>query len=291
MESINYDIALEIKGLCKSYDGFKLENIDLTLPGGCIMGLVGENGAGKTTTIKALLDLIHKDSGEIRIFNQDASVHLKDLKENIGVVLDESFFPEALSAASVDGIMKNVYKTWRSERYQEWISKFDLPMKKLFKEYSRGMKMKHAIAVALSHDSKLLILDEATSGLDPMVRDEILDVFLEFIQDPSHSIFISSHIISDLEKICDYIAFIHKGRLVFSEPKDELLDQYGIVKCSQEIIEKIPKEKVIGIRKNNFGVEALVLRDVITKAMVLEETMTMDKATIEDIMLYYSKRR
>lgn len=291
MESMNYDVALEIKGLSKNYDGFKLESIDLTLPGGCIMGLVGENGAGKTTTIKAILDLIHKDAGEIKIFNQDTSVHLKDLKENIGVVLDESFFPETLNAAGVDGIMKNVYKTWKSKEYHEWVAKFDLPLKKTFKDYSRGMKMKHAIAVALSHDSKLLILDEATSGLDPMVRDEILDVFLEFIQDPTHSIFISSHIISDLEKICDYIAFIHKGKLVFSEPKDELLDKYGIIKCSNDFIDTLPKDKVIGVRKNNFGVEALVMRDGISKAMLQEEKMTMDKATIEDIMLYYHKRR
>ncbi|MDH8678201.1 ABC transporter ATP-binding protein [Fusibacter bizertensis] len=288
---MNYDVALEIKGLSKNYDGFKLESIDLTLPGGCIMGLVGENGAGKTTTIKAILDLIHKDAGEIKIFNHDTSVHLKDLKENIGVVLDESFFPEALNATGVDGIMKNVYKTWNSKEYHEWGAKFDLPLKKTFKDYSRGMKMKHAIAVALSHDSKLLILDEATSGLDPMVRDEILDVFLEFIQDPTHSIFISSHIISDLEKICDYIAFIHKGKLVFSEPKDELLDKYGIIKCSDDFIDTLPKDKVIGVRKNNFGVEALVMRDGISKAMLQEEKMTMDKATIEDIMLYYHKRR
>ncbi|GAB6107356.1 ABC transporter ATP-binding protein [Fusibacter bizertensis] len=291
MENVDYEVALEVKGLCKNYDGFKLDAIDLTLPGGCILGLVGENGAGKTTTIKAILDLIHKDAGEIRIFNQETSIKLKDLKENIGVVLDESFFPEALNANNVDSIMKNVYKTWNSKSYQEWIAKFELPNKKTFKEYSRGMKMKHAIAVALSHDSKLLILDEATSGLDPMVRDQILDVFLEFIQDPTHAIFISSHIISDLEKICDYIAFIHKGKLVFSEPKDELLDKYGIVKCSIEALEKLPKEKVIGMRKNNFGVDALVMREAIRKEMLADGTMTIDKASIEDIMLYYSKRR
>ncbi|OJV63005.1 MAG: ABC transporter [Clostridiales bacterium 38-18] len=280
-----YENALEIKGLTKKYDGFKLEGLDLLLPSGCIMGFVGENGAGKTTTIKSILDLVHSDSGEIHVLGQDVKKGLTHIKENLGVVLDESFFPEALNVQGVDKIMKRVYKTWDSSKYMGWIERFELPIKKTFKEYSRGMKMKQAIAVALSHDSRLLILDEATSGLDPLVRDQILDVFLEFIQDPSCSIFISSHIISDLEKICDYIACLHKGRLVFSEAKDDLIEKYVVFKGDEVTFDKLPSDKVIGVRKNKFGVEALVMRDAVTS------DMTYDKASIEDIMLFHYRRK
>ncbi len=280
-----YENALEIKGLTKKYDGFKLEGLDLVLPSGCIMGFVGENGAGKTTTIKSILDLVHSDSGEIHVLGQDVKKGLTHIKENLGVVLDESFFPEALNVQGVDKIMKRVYKTWDSSKYIGWIERFELPIKKTFKEYSRGMKMKQAIAVALSHDSRLLILDEATSGLDPLVRDQILDVFLEFIQDPGCSIFISSHIISDLEKICDYIACLHKGKLVFSEAKDDLIEKYVVFKGDEVTFDKLSSDKVIGVRKNKFGVEALVMRDAVTS------DMTYDKASIEDIMLFHYRRK
>jgi len=280
-----YENALEIKGLTKKYDGFKLDGLDLVLPSGCIMGFVGENGAGKTTTIKSILDLVHSDAGEVRVLGQDVKKGLTHIKENLGVVLDESFFPEALNVLGVDKIMKRVYKTWDSSKYMGWIERFELPVKKTFKEYSRGMKMKQAIAVALSHDSKLLILDEATSGLDPLVRDQILDVFLEFIQDPGCSIFISSHIISDLEKICDYIAFLHKGRLIFSEAKDDLLEKYVVFKGDEVTFDKLPSDRVIGVRKNKFGVEALVERSAVTS------DMAFDKASIEDIMLFHYRRK
>lgn len=278
------EFALEIQGLTKKYDGFKLDDISLTLPGGCIMGFIGENGAGKSTTIKLILDLIAKDQGTITVLGQEGGVHSnKLLKENIGVVLDESYFPEALNAKQINLIMKNIYSTWDVAAYNNWMKRFELPEKKPFKAYSRGMKMKLAIAVALSHDSKLLILDEATSGLDPIIREEILDVFQEFIQDETHSVFMSSHIISDLEKICDYITFIHKGKLIFSEPKDELLEQFVLVKCSEADIASIPKASVHGIRKNSFGVEALVKRNSVPPQLV------MDRVSIEDIMLYHIK--
>ena len=202
--------ALEVKNLSKHYPEFELDNINITLPAGCIMGFIGENGAGKSTTIKAILDLIKKDSGEVTIFGQTNLSRNQKLKEHIGVVMDECSFPENLNAKEIDKVMNNCYKTWNRTKYMKYLDKFALSLKKPVKEYSRGMKMKLSIAVALSHDSKLLILDEATSGLDPIVRDEILDVFLDFIQDESHSIFISSHIISDLEKICDYISQIEE---------------------------------------------------------------------------------
>ncbi len=275
--------ALKITNLSKSYKDFKLDNVNIELPKGCIMGFIGENGAGKSTTIKLILDLIHRDSGNITVLGKDNKKELNLVKENIGVVMDECFFPENISAKDINLIMKNIYKTWDENKFNSLLKSFKLPDKKIIKEYSRGMKMKLSIAVALSHDSKLLILDEATSGLDPIVREEILDIFMDFIQNEEHSIFVSSHIISDLEKICDYITFIHRGKIIFSEAKDVLLDSYAILKCSQNEFDNIDKSIIKGYRKNTFGIEALVL---INK---LKGTHVMDKANIEDIMLYYIK--
>lgn len=275
--------ALEIKNLSKKYPEFTLDNINITLPAGCIMGFIGENGAGKSTTIKAILDLIEKDSGEITILGETNLSKNQRLKEHIGVVMDECSFPENLNAKEIDKVMKSCYKTWNRTKYMKYLDKFALSLKKPVKEYSRGMKMKLSIAVALSHDSKLLILDEATSGLDPIVRDEILDVFLDFIQDESHSVFISSHIISDLEKICDYITFIHNGKIIFSEVKDELLDKYTIIKCSEAEYSTIDKAAIIGRRKSSFGIEALALKKKIPS------NIRTDNVNIEDIMLYFVK--
>lgn len=277
------DNALEIKNLNKRYDDFVLDNLNFTLPSGCIMGFIGENGAGKSTTIKLILNLIKKESGEIRVLGKDTSVAERQLKENIGVVMDESCFPENLRVKDINLIMKNIYKTWNETMFYQYVDKFELPQKKFVKEYSRGMKMKLSIACALSHDSKILILDEATSGLDPIVRDEILDVFLDFIQDESHSVFISSHIISDLEKICDYITFIHKGKLIFSQPKDQLLEEYGILKCSESELQTVDSNAIKGLKRGSFGIQALVKKDKITSNLLVDST------SIEEIMLYHIK--
>ncbi len=274
---------LEVKNLVKKFPGFTLDNINLDLPQGVIMGFIGENGAGKSTTIKLILDVLFKDRGQIRIFGQENTSLERSLKEQIGVVFDESNLPENLTIGEVEKIMTNLYKTWNSQAFSEHVTKFDLPMKKAIKDFSRGMKMKLSIAVALSHNPRLLILDEATSGLDPIMRDELLDVFLEFIQDESHSIFISSQIISDLEKVCDFIAFIHQGKMVFVESKEALREKYGILKCSPAELEGIKPGTIIGMRKNSFGVEALVYKDCAPDGMLI------DKASIEDIMLYYTK--
>lgn len=279
------DNALEIQNLTKKYDDFTLDGVNITLPSGCIMGFIGENGAGKSTTIKLILDLIRRDEGEILVLGSDIRSGERHLMEQIGVVMDESSFPENLNIKNVGQIMKSCYKTWDENIFAQYIQKFSLPDKKSIKEYSRGMKMKLSIAVALSHDSKLLILDEATSGLDPIVRDEILDVFLEFIQDEGHSIFLSSHIISDLEKICDYITFIHRGKIIFSETKDDLRDQYVIVRCSEPEYRSLDPAAVIGVRKNSFGVEALAIRNRIPAGLAT------DSASIEEIMLYFVKER
>lgn len=275
--------AFKITNLSKNYKDFKIDNINIELPKGCIMGFIGENGAGKSTTIKLILDLIHRDSGSITVLGKDNKKELTLVKENIGVVMDECFFPENINAKDINLIMKNVFKTWDENKFNKYLNNFSLPEKKIIKDFSRGMKMKLSIAVALSHDSKLLILDEATSGLDPIVREEILDVFLEFIQNEEHSIFVSSHIISDLEKICDYITFIHKGKIIFSESKDSLLENYGLLKCSVESFDNIDKSVVKGYRKNSFGIEALVIKNK------LKGNYIIDKANIEDIMLFYIK--
>lgn len=274
---------LEIKDLNKKYDNFNLSNINLSLPKGCIMGFIGENGAGKSTTIKLILNLIFRDSGKINIMGLDNIKNEKQLKENVGVVFDESNFPEYMRASDVGLIMKSIYRNWDCAVYKSYLDKFSLPKNTVVKDYSRGMKMKLSIAVALSHHAKLLILDEATSGLDPIIRDEILDVFMEFIQDEEHAIFLSSHITSDLEKIADYITFIHKGKIVFSESKDSLLNDYGILKCSNADYSRIDKNAILGCRKNQFGVDALVLKNKV------KGNYTIDRASIEDIMLFHIK--
>lgn len=277
--------ALEIKGLKKVYDRFVLEGINLTLPQGCIMGFIGENGAGKSTTIKLILGLIKKNGGEINILGSTMDNNEESIKEHIGAVIDESCFPDNLCINDINMILKNIYKTWDIQKFLYYADKFSLPVKEAVKNYSRGMKMKLSIAVALSHDSKLLILDEATSGLDPIIRDEILDVFLDFIQDETHSIFMSSHIISDLEKVCDYITFIHEGKIIFCESKDELKEKFGILKCSENEFLNLDKSVMKGYRKNSFGIEALVYKDRVRK------DYTIDNASIEDIMLYYIKEQ
>lgn len=275
--------AIEVINVSKKYQEFTLDNVSFQLPCGCIMGLIGENGAGKSTTIKLILDLIRKDSGEIFVMGNEPVKSSKRGKEDIGVVMDECCFLENLTLKDINKIMSYTYLNWSEETFLKFAGQFSLSEKKQVKDYSRGMKMKLSIAAALSHTPKLLILDEATSGLDPIVRDEILDVFLEFIQNDDHSILISSHIISDLEKICDYITFIHRGKLVFSESKDKLLEKYGLLKCSVEQFDALDKAAVKGFRKNSFGVEALVLKDKIRGDALI------DRATMEEIMLYHIK--
>ena len=252
--------AIEINGLTKEYKDFKLDNITLKLPSGCIMGLVGENGAGKSTTIKLILGMIKKQSGSVTVLGKDNSVMDKD---DIGIVLDEVGIPDCLNAVQVGKIMKNIYKKWDSAVYEGYLNRLSVPANKKFKDFSKGMKMKLGLAVALSHDPKLLILDEATSGLDPVVRDDLLDIFAEFTRNEEHSILISSHIVSDLEKICDYIAFINKGRLMLCEEKDALYEQFGVIHCSKDDFDHIPHDAVKGKKITPYGVDAIVRRDAV----------------------------
>ena len=252
--------AIEIKNLTKSYGEFKLDDLSLCLPQGCIMGLVGENGAGKSTTIRLILDMIKRDSGTISVLGRDNRDNFRLTKEDIGVVLDSVGFPECLTARQLNRIMESSYKNWDETQFFAYLKKLNVPESKAFREFSRGMKMKIGIATAMSHGARLLILDEATSGLDPVARDEVLDMFSEFTRDEKNSVLISSHIVSDLEKICDYIAFIHRGKLMLCEEKDVLLEEYGIVNCRPEELARIPEGAVIGRRESAYGVRAIVRR-------------------------------
>ncbi|MDD2504305.1 MAG: ABC transporter ATP-binding protein [Candidatus Neomarinimicrobiota bacterium] len=276
--------AIEIQNLTKSYGDFTLKNISFSLPMGTIMGLVGENGAGKSTTIKLIMDTVTADCGTISVLGMsNKSKEFTALKQDIGVVLDEAYFPEVLNAKNINSVMRASYQNWNEDVYFSYIKRFSLPLGKQFKDYSRGMKMKLSIAVALSHNPKLLILDEATSGLDPMVRDEILDVFNDFTRDETHSILLSSHIVSDLEKICDYITFIHKGSLMLCEEKDVIIDKYAVVKLSNNDFGTVPTDAIVRKKKTSFGYDALVLKEKINASLKTEHTR------LEDIIIFMAK--
>lgn len=278
---------LEVTELVKTYRDFQLDRISFQLKAGSIMGFIGENGAGKSTTIKSILNIIRIDGGQIHIFGEDAGKKSNNqrIKENIGVVLDECYFHDMLNAKEINGFMGKIYKNWDKALYFQYLERFCLPIRKTIKDYSRGMKMKLSIATALSHRPKLLILDEPTSGLDPVMRNEILDVFFDFIQDEQHSILMSSHITTDLERICDYITFIHQGKLILSESKDDILYDYAILKCTSSQYGKIDKEDIIAQRKNSFGIELLIKNK--EQLMNKYRDCTFDHASLEDIMLFY----
>lgn len=279
--------AISIKNLNKSYDRFQLKDISFSVPCGSIVGFIGENGAGKSTTIKGILNLIKRDSGDISIFGMDIDKEEKAIKEQIGVVLDESSFHDNLKVSFIPKFMKNIYKNWEDEIFNNYLQKFHLPAEKRIKEYSKGMKMKLSIAAALSHKPKLLILDEATSGLDPIVREDILDIFMDFIQDEQHSILMSSHITSDLDKVADYIAFIQNGELVFIKEKDYLLDNYGIARCTKEEWSKLEKSQVLQYREGKFNIEALIKSK--EKFSDKNKGILIDAVTLEEIMVFYVK--
>ena len=269
--------AIEIKDVTKHYVGFSLENLNLTLPSGCIMGLVGENGAGKSTAIRMILGLTKPDGGEITVFGRKLD---HGLKEHIGVVLDEPGYPTCMTAAQIGKMLSGIYKNWDQKTYEGYLHKLRIPDSKPFKDFSKGMKMKLCLAAAMSHGAKLLILDEATSGLDPVVRDELLDIFNDFTRDEGHSVLMSSHIVSDLEKICDYIAFLHRGRLMLCREKDELLNAYTFVQGSREEIDGL---NPIGRRDGRFGTEAIVRRTDVP------EGMKTSPVTIEDLFVFMAK--
>lgn len=278
--------AICIRGLCKHYEDFSLENLDLTVPTGTIVGFVGENGAGKTTTLKAIFGAIRTDGGSIEVLGCTDPNRLD--KSQIGVVMEDSFFYETLTPRQVNSIMKSLQPGWDSAEFARLLNDYQLPEKKLIKDMSKGMRMKFRLATALAHKPKLLILDEATSGLDPVVRGEVLDYLRDYIQDESHSVLMSSHITSDLEKVADSIAYLHKGRLLFQMDRDELLEKYGVLRCSPEQLEVLDNRLKVATRKTGFTCETLV-NDAAAARRALPDAV-IDRASIEDIMQFYTGR-
>lgn len=277
--------AIELKHIEKSFGEFTLRDVSLSIPTGTICGLVGENGAGKSTLIRILMGALRPDSGAAVTLGADVSApDFLRVKEDIGVVLDEAYFPESLNALQVGDVMARTYRRWDGKQYQTYLARFGLPEKKQFKDFSRGMKMKLAIAVALSHSPRLLVLDEATSGLDPIVRDEVLEIFNEFTREEDHSILLSSHILSDLEKLCDYIAFLHQGRLLFCDEKDRLLEEYAIFVGTADQADSLQEGAVVARESSGFGgVRCLVKRALVPAGWELE------RPTVEDIVLFLVK--
>ncbi len=280
--------AIEIRNLVKNYgDKFTLGEINLNIPSGIIIGLIGENGAGKTTLIKSILNIIRSDKGNIKIFEKDIKINESEIKENIGVVLDNMFFPELLMPKDINSIMKEVYKNWDEQLFNKYLSEFKLKNNQSIKSMSKGMRKKLEIATALSHHPKLLILDEPTSGLDPVVRNEVLDIFLDFIQDEEHTILLSTHITSDLEHIADKIIFINQGKVVLDQSRDDLLDNYGILKCDVDKFDTISKDDIIAYKKNKYDCEILV--NDINKIKKKYKDFIVDKITLEELMVLMIK--
>ena len=271
--------AIELKGLKKSFPDFTLGPVDLAVPEGTILGLIGENGAGKSTTIKLMLGLLRTDGGSITILGQDAK---KLDKNEIGVVLDEPGFPSLLNAKEIRSFLKDIYRNWDDAAWQDYMRRFELPQEKKFTEFSKGMKMKFAIAAAMSHHARLLILDEPTSGLDPVVRDEVVGILSEFTREPDHSVLLSSHIVSDLEKLCDYIAFLHKGQLLLNEEKDALYEEYGLLRCDLETLRTLDPKSIIGKKETPYGAEVILRRDA-------AGNLTLSPIGIEELFVFMVK--
>lgn len=275
--------CIEVKNISRAYPQFSLKNVSFNVPCGSVVGFIGENGAGKSTTIKAILGLLKKGEGSITVLGESADELSPATKEKIGVVFDGLSFPENLTVKQLDKVMRGIYKTWDSSKFFGFMSRFELPLDKKFKSFSRGMVMRLSIAAAMSHDTQLLVLDEPTSGLDPVMRSEILDIFLEFMQDETHSILISTHITSDLDHIADYICFIHKGEIVFTEERNEMMEKHRILKCTDEQLVGIDKSDIIGVRKGRFQ------NEVLTTNAAKYPDIPADAPTIEEIMVFYVK--
>lgn len=281
------EYAIEVRNLTKEYENFKLENVSFNVGKGIIMGFIGENGAGKSTTIKAILNLIKKDNGLITVLGKEINRNEKEIKNELGIVLNDGNFNEKLNVKAINKIMKNIYKRWDDDVFYKYIEKFNIDTSKKIEEFSKGMKMKLSIAIALSHKAKILILDEATSGLDPVARDEVLDILMEFIQNEENSILMSSHITSDLEKIADYITFIHNGKIIFSENKDKLIYDMGVVKCTEKQFKTIEVQDRMFYKKGIFNYEVLIdNRDEFSKKY---PSLVINNSNLEEIMLFYIK--
>lgn len=280
--------VIELKNVSKDYGDFKLDNVSFSVPEGSVCGFIGQNGAGKTTTINLILDIIKRDSGEIKVFGENVSEKSAALRENIGVVFDEMGFHEFMTGKDINIMMKNIYKNWDEEAFFEYLKRFSLPAKKPCGKFSRGMRMKLQIAVALSHHAKLLVMDEPTSGLDPIVRNEMINIFREFVLNEDHSILLSSHITGDLEKIADEIVFIDGGKILLSGNKDEILEKHGILKCKKSELPMVSESLIVSFEESSFGAEVLI-NDRHAAARLYPD-MVIEPAPLEQIMIFYVNR-
>ena len=279
--------CIEIKGLCKSYGDFTLRDVDLTVPGGSIMGLIGENGAGKTTTIKCLLGIARPDRGSITVLGRDMAAYGAEIRQDIGVVLDECFYHDTLRPKDLSPILAPIYRGWDRELYRDCLARYGLPENKLIKEFSRGMKMKLSLAAALAHRPRLLVLDEATAGLDPVVREEILEEFLAFIGDEEHAILMSSHITGDLEKAADYITYLHRGQVALCGSKDDIRDRYGRVACTAAQLEQLGPGDLLRVRRGAFGCEGLTANRAEFQRKYPQ--LLAEPLSLEDIMVFMER--
>ena len=284
----DYENAIEIQGLTKKYDGFTLDNVSFAVPRGTIMGFVGQNGAGKTTTIKAILNIIRTDGGSVRILGMDHIEKEYEIKEQIAAVFDEIPFQDCFNAVQLNRVFEGLYVNWSSETFFSYLDRFQLPRRKKIRALSKGMKMKLQIATALSHGAKVLIMDEATTGLDPVVRNEILDIFREYLKDDTNSILMSSHITSDLEKIADAVTFIDKGKVYLTGYKDELLERHALLKCSRKEFETVARQDYIRARVGEYNVEVMVADREAAHAKYPD--IACENTTLEEIMLFYVNR-
>ena len=277
--------AIEINSLTKKYKGFLLDSISFSVPSGYICGFIGQNGAGKTTTLKLMLNMALKDGGDIEILEKsgdDISV-----KEDLGVLFDQPYFQEDWTPIDIEKAMRPFYKRWDSQAYHQYLQKFTLNPKQKFKTLSRGMKMKLGLAVTLSHDAKLLLLDEPTSGLDPVMRDEMLDILRDYMVEENRSVFFSTHITSDLEKIADYIIYIHKGQIVYSGLKDELTDKYCLIRGGNGDLPQTKRNKILGLREHVGGFEGMI---AVSEVGGFPSSVITETASMDDIMVHMNRK-
>ena len=277
---------LEISDLCKNYDDFSLKNVSFSLPRGYIMGFVGQNGSGKTTTIRSILNMSNPDGGKISVLGLDSVKDSVEIKDRTGVVFDQMYFGEHMSAKQIEKQLKPFYSKWSTETFFEYLKKFELPDNKAVGKFSKGMKMKLMITAALSHNAELIILDEPTSGLDPVARDELLDILAEFIEDENKGILFSTHITADVERIADFITVLHNGSVWFSGTKDELSEKYAVVKGDPKDITDQLKEKMMGFHIYRNGFDALIDTEYLNE---VPESVETEKASIDEILVYIAK--
>lgn len=278
--------VLEINNLRKTYKDFSLKDINIKLEQGYVTGFIGANGAGKSTTIKSILNLINRDSGDVKIFNKDNKTNDKELKNKIGVVLDEGYFYDELTLKEMKNIISPMYSNWDENQFNNYIRRFNLPLDRKISKLSKGMRMKYSIAIALSHNAELFIMDEPTSGLDPIVREELLEILSDIIQEENKTIFFSTHITSDLDKIADYLIIINDGKILLKGAKDEIIEEHRLVKGDKNLLTLENRKDFVAIKENAYGFEALT-KEANKLSRTYGDKMVMEKPNIEELMLYY----